>query len=168
MLEQLDDSQLELSTPNAEFDIRALANHAIGGANMFAGMLGGTPGAEAPEGASAAQLAEAFKASGAQLQAAAQAEGALQQTVKMGPMELPGAAAVSLMASDHIVHAWDIQKATGAAAPVSDELAQFALDSWQQMIAPQMRDGKQFGAELEAPAGASILEQVAAFTGRQV
>ena len=168
MLEQLDDGQLELQTPNDEFDIRALANHAIGGANTFAGMLGGTPGAEAIEGASAAQLAEAFKAGGQQLQAAAQADGALEQTVKMGPMEIPGAVAVSLMAADYTVHAWDMAKAIGTQAPVSDELAQFAFDSWKQMIAPQMRDGKQFGAELEAPAGASILDQVAAFTGREV
>lgn len=168
MLEQLDDTQLQLQTPNAEFDVRALVGHASGGANMFAGMLGGSAAAEATEGASASDLAAAFRASGAQLVQAAKAEGALEQTVKMGPMEMPGAAAVSLMAADHVVHAWDLQKATGVEAPVSEELAQFALSSWQQMLAPQMRDGKQFGAELQAPDGASTLEQAAAFTGRQV
>lgn len=167
MLEQLDDTQLQLQTPNAEFDVQALADHATGGANMFAGMLGGSA-AEATEGTSASDLAAAFQASAAQLVQAAKAEGALEQTVKMGPMELPGAAAVSLMAADHVVHAWDLQKATGLEAPVSEELAQFALSSWKQMIAPQMRDGKQFGAELQAPEGASTLEQAAAFTGRQV
>ncbi len=167
-LEQLDDSQLSAQTPNADFDIRALAGHAIGGANMFAGMLGGTPAAEMSEGASVAELAATFQAAGQQLAAAAQAEGALEQTVKMGPMELPGAAAVSLMAADHAIHAWDIAKAVGIEAPVSEELAQFTLQSWQQMIAPQMRDGKQFGDELQAPDGASTIEQAAAFTGRQV
>lgn len=167
-LEQLDEAQLSAQTPNDEFDVRALAGHAIGGANMFAGMLGGTPAAEMAEGASVAELAATFQAAGQQLAAAAQAEGALAQTVQLGPMEIPGAAAVSLMAADHVVHVWDIAKATGIEANVSEELAQFALDSWQQMLAPQMRDGKQFGAELQAPEGASTLEQVAAFTGRQV
>ena len=141
------DDQLGSPTPNAEFDVRALANHALGGANMFAGMLGGTPAADVAEGATAAELAAGFHASGQQLIAAAEAEGALGQMVKLGPMELPGAAAVSLMAADHIVHAWDLSRATGIEAPVSDELAQFALDSWKQMLAPQMRDGKQFAAE---------------------
>lgn len=168
MLEQLDDGKLELSTPNVDFDVRALAGHATGGANMFAGMLGGTAAAEMAEAGSAAEIAAAFKAGAEQLIAAAQGEGALEKMVKMGPMEIPGAAAVSLMAADHVVHAWDMQKATGIEAPVSDELAEFALKSWQQMIAPQMRDGKQFGAELQAPEGASFLEQAAAFTGRQV
>lgn len=168
MLEQLDDNQLQLQTPNAEFDVRALAGHASGGANMFAGLLGGSAAEEMAEGASAAEVAAAFQASGQQLVEAAKGEGALEQTVQLGPMELPGAAVVSLMAADHIVHAWDLQQATGIEAPVSDELAQFALSSWQQMLAPHMRDGKQFGDELQAPEGASILEQAAAFTGRQV
>lgn len=164
----LDSDQLSQQSPCAEFDVRGVVDHAIGGTNMFAGMLGGTPGDGPADGADAAALAATYKASTDQLVAAASAEGALEQTVKMGPMELPGAAALSLITADAIVHAWDISKAAGCDHGMSEELAQFALGSWKQMLAPPMRDGKMFGPEQECPAGASTMDQLAAFTGRSV
>lgn len=168
MVAGLDDAQLDAATPCTDFDVRALIGHSIGGANMFAGMLGGAPAAEPAADADATGLAAAFQAAAGQLASAAQAEGALEQTVNMGGMELPGAAAVSLIASDQVVHIWDLAKAIGAPPAASEELSEFALASWRQMIAPQMRDGNMFADEQQAPEGAATIEKLAAFTGRSV
>jgi len=160
--------QLGAPTPCADWDVKALTGHLVGGADMFAGMFGGESGA-APEGDLAgADLAAAYEAAVGRLAAAAYAEGALDKTVSLGRMQLPGSAALSLATADHLTHAWDLARATGQSLDVPDELAEFAMSSWQGMIQPPMRDGKMFGAEQQAPAGASQMDRVAAFTGRTV
>jgi uncharacterized protein (TIGR03086 family) len=160
--------QLGARTPCTDWDVKSLTGHLIGGANMFSGMLGGESGA-APEGdLSGAQLAAACDQAAGRLASAASAEGALDATVSLGPMKLPGSAALALATADHLTHAWDLAKATGQRLDVPDGLAEFALASWQQMIQPPMRDGRMFGAEQPAGEGASPMDRVAAFTGRSV
>jgi len=51
---------------------------------------------------------------------------------------------------------------------MSDDLAEYGLGAWQQMIAPPMRDGKMFAAEQAAPEGAATMDRLAAFTGRSI
>jgi uncharacterized protein (TIGR03086 family) len=168
LLANVSADQLGAPTPCAEWDVKGLTDHMIGGANMFAGMFGGESGA-APEGAVAGPaLAAAYDEATGRLAAAASAEGALDKTVSLGRMQLPGSAALALATADHLTHAWDLARATGQTLEVPEELADFALTSWQQMIQPPMRDGTMFGVEQQAGAGASTMDRVAAFTGRTV
>lgn len=160
--------QLNAPTPCADWDVKALTGHVIEGANMFTGMFGGRPGS-APEGDLAgAELAAAYDDAVGRLAAATSEPGALDKPVSLGRMQLPGSAALSLATADHLTHAWDLARATGQSLQVPDELAEFALSSWQQMIQPPMRDGKMFGGEQQPPPGASPMDRVAAFTGRTV
>jgi len=168
LLANVSADQLGASTPCPDWDVKALTGHLIGGANMFSGVFGGESGA-APEGNLAgAQLASAYDAAVGRLGAAVGAEGALDKTVSLGRMHLPGSDALSLATSDQLTHAWDLARATNQRLDVPDDLAEFVLASWQQMIQPPMRDGKMFGAEQQTGAGASTMDRVAAFTGRKV
>jgi uncharacterized protein (TIGR03086 family) len=69
---------------------------------------------------------------------------------------------------DGLVHGWDIATATGQPydppADVVSEVDAFA----RQAISADLRDGDTFATAVEAPAGASPLVQLVAFTGRNV
>jgi len=161
--------QLDAPTPCAEFTVRGVFAHMIGGGGFFAAQFRGEGPPEAPpEGTDltgddpVATFVGAMEALGA----AVEQPGALDRTVVAPFGEVSGDFAARYLAFDGTVHAWDIATATGQSfdppeAVVADVLA-FARESF----GPEMRVPGVFGPEVAAPAGASTLEQLVAFTGR--
>jgi hypothetical protein len=64
------------------------------------------------------------------------------------------------------VHAWDFAKATNQTVTVDDALSGYVLELARGLIAPRMRDGDRFAAELQAGPDADNLARLVAFTGR--
>ena len=80
----------------------------------------------------------------------------------------PSAVVRQYVVFDGLVHGWDLSTALGLPyAPPADVVAavQQALPA---LVPDPARDGDTFAAALEAPDGASPLEQVVAFSGRKV
>ena len=80
---------------------------------------------------------------------------------------VPGTVAVSVITADHITHAWDLAMATGQQLDVSDELAEFALETWMPVVPVEGRSGDGFKAAVAVANGASAVDRLVAYTGRQ-
>lgn len=86
---------------------------------------------------------------------------ALRQSPSQSPM-------MGIYLVEYIVHGWDLATATGQPTSYSDEELKAALTAAKQMMKPEFRGGgKSFAAEVTVPNGASLLEQLVAFMGRQ-
>ena len=160
--------QMANATPCSEYIVRDVFNHMIGGAGFFAAQFRGEAPPEAPpEGADLAgdDPVATFTAAMDALAAATKQPGALERSIASPFGEVPGDVAARFLALDGMVHTWDLATATGQSydppEPVVVEVLAFA----HQAIAPEMRGGA-FGAETGAPAGATPLQQLVAFTGR--
>ncbi|MCU1461210.1 MAG: hypothetical protein JWO37_1285 [Acidimicrobiales bacterium] len=161
----LDDAQLDAPTPCANFTVRNVLEHMIGGATMFAAAFRGE--SPAPAGAATDPVA-AFPAAMAELRAAVRSPGALDRTIAAPFGDVPGESFARFVAMDGLVHGWDIATATGQSyEPPAGVVAE--VDAFtRQAISDGMRDGDTFAAPVEAPAGASALVRLVAFTGRDV
>lgn len=163
--------QMANPSPCSQFTVRDLFNHMIGGAGFFAAQFRGEPAPEPPPPGTdlagddpVAAMRDALEALGT----AAKSPGALERTVVAPFGEVPGDVAARFLVVDGMVHAWDLAQATGQTFAPPEDVAAEALAFAHQAIAPEMRDGDTFAAEVPAPAGASTLERLVAFTGRNV
>ncbi|MDX2381361.1 MAG: TIGR03086 family metal-binding protein [Acidimicrobiia bacterium] len=155
----------EMSTPCDQWTVHDLLGHVCGGAFMIAGGLQDqSPPEEAPDFLADGPAA-GWAAASAALAAAATPE-ALEATHTMPFGEVPGAMALSVIVADQIVHAWDLAQATGQDLDVDDELAEWALATWQQVVPAEGRTGDGFRAVVEVSDGASPIDRLAAYTGR--
>jgi len=159
--------ELDAPTPCADFAVRDVLGHMIGGATQFAAAFRGEPQPDVPSDVAdgADVVARAGNALGG-LMAALRAPGALDQMVESPFGQLPGDAFARFVVLDGLVHGWDLARATHQAYEPSDELVA-AVDGFaRQAITPEMRDGDTFAAPVELPAGATPIDRLAAFTGR--
>ena len=160
---------LDSPTPCATFTVRGVLGHMIGGATQFGAMFRGeSPPAVAADVADGSDVvARAGNALGG-LMSAIRSPGALDRTIAAPFGEMPGDAFARFVVLDGLVHGWDLATATGQQYAPSDELVAEADAFARQAIAPAMRDGDTFAAEVESSATASPIERLAAFTGRTI
>jgi uncharacterized protein (TIGR03086 family) len=162
------DGDFDRPSPCAAFQVRDLFDHMIGGASVAAPQLRGqgVPDMTAPS--SDAERRTALTLALDDLADAIRTPGAFGRTVQLPFGEVPGAVLIRFLTVDGLVHTWDIATATGQTFEPSDELAGAVLASARELIGPAMRDGDTFAAAKRAPAGASNLQQLVAFTGRDI
>lgn len=163
--------QMTNPTPCARFTVRDLFDHMIGGAGFFAAQFRGEPVPEPP--APGADLtgvdpAATLRAALDELAQAVKVPGALERSIVAPFGEVPGAVVAQFLVLDGMVHTWDLARATGQRYDPPDELTGEVLAFARAAIAPAMRDGDTFAAEVSAPDGATNLEKLVAFTGRQL
>ena len=104
-------NQLDRPTPCAEFTVRGVLEHMVGGATAFAAAYRGQAPAE-PD------LTDALNALGPALEdlgAAMSAPGALDQKIAAPFGEVPGETFARFVVLDGLVHGWDLATATGQA-----------------------------------------------------
>ena len=168
-LANVDASQLSSSTPCASWDVAGLINHIVGAQAFFGAGVAGTP-PPAETDYSAGDFVAAFDEASGALVAAFGAEGALEKNYTLPFGEMPGSAFMGLATTDTFQHAWDLAKATGQSTDINPELAAGLLAQSKAAISEGFRgpEGAPFGAEQQAPEGASNADQLAAFLGRSV
>jgi uncharacterized protein (TIGR03086 family) len=171
--------QMSHRTPCAKWTVHDLINHVVGGGHVFAAAFRGESPPGMPEGATEAEVtaampdllgddpAGAFASAIADYRDAIGRPGAADQMVTLPFDRLPGQVAMDIAAVDLLVHSWDLARATGQEYKPSPDLVEAADAFARTAIPPQARDGDAFAAEVPAPAGASPLERLIAFTGRQ-
>jgi uncharacterized protein (TIGR03086 family) len=163
--EQLDDA-----TPCAQWKVRDLINHIVGGQYFFAaGASGAAPSGEETDFASGDFVAAFDEGARASL-AAFRADGVMDRMLTLPFGQMPGSAFLGLASTDTFTHGWDLARATGQDTDLAPELAGQLLAGARQAIAPAFRseDGAVFGPEQTAPAGACNADHLAAFLGRKV
>ena len=172
IVEGIRQEQLGAPTPCPQYDVADLVDHLVGAGRHAAVMGRG----ETPAGGEFDHV-ELPDAPGELRQAAKEAEAAwadderLTATVTMPWGEVyTGYTVVNMYLAELAGHAWDLAAATGQLDRLDPQLAAAALGGARYMLKPEYRDmmgeGNPFGAEVEAPAGASDWERFAAFMGR--
>lgn len=154
--------QLDNPTPCAEFTVRGVLEHMIGGATAFAAAYRG----EEPAEPDLREPLESFGPVLGDLVAAIRAPGALDRTVQAPFGEVPGDTFARFVVLDGLVHGWDLATATGQAYEPPEELVAAATAFARQAIDP-LRDGQTFADAVEPAVGASPIEGLANYTGRR-
>lgn len=156
-------------TPCTALDVRAVVNHLVTGNRTFAAYVTGAR----PPARDADLLGEdplaAFGEAGDGLRTAFGAPGALDEIYKAPKRAVPGAILVQIRILEHLGHGWDLARATGQAADFPEDVTERALAVARQNLAsrPAGPDAP-YGPELDAPEGAPVIDQLAAFLGRAV
>jgi uncharacterized protein (TIGR03086 family) len=154
--------QLDRPTPCAEFTVRGVLEHMVGGATMFAAAYRG-------ETAPDPEVDDVLGAIGPTLEglgAAMSAPGALDRTIAAPFGEVPGDAFARFVVLDGLVHGWDLATATDQPYDPPEELV-VAAETFARGQLDPLRDGQTFADAVEAPAGATPIERLVAYTGRR-
>lgn len=163
---QLQPKDLDRPTPCAKLDVTGVLEHMIGGASMFAPAFRGEAPPASPD--ASGTVPERWGRAIAELADAIHAPGAQERTIASPFGEVPGAMFARYVAFDGLVHGWDIATAADLRyTPPAEMVAE--IDAFARgLLKPEMRDGDTFAGETTAPADASGLERLVAFSGRQV
>jgi uncharacterized protein (TIGR03086 family) len=170
ILAKVQPDHLDAPTPCASWDVRALVNHFVGTARWWAVTIAGE-GETTDADYAVADFVAAYEEIIQMATAAFDADGALEKTVRLPFGEFPGAALLGLATMEQFIHGWDLARALGHHTDLDPELAADLLSQARLAITDAYRgpDGQAlFGPALEAPAGASPADQLAAFLGRSV
>lgn len=170
----LEPTQMGLPTPCAQFSVRGVVDHLLGGATVFThsfrgdepadsttrGLATSSPAAEVPVAAVRAAMAGLLEA--------IDSPGAMERTIDSPFGQAPGSVVARFLAFDTLIHGWDLATATGQFYDPPADLVAAADFFARQAVGPAMRDGDTFALETVAPNGASQLERLVAFSGRTV
>lgn len=157
--------QLSLPTPCAEWDVRQLIEHLVDGNEMFTrAVVGQTDG---PAVAAFDGPFEAYTSSTDAVRRAWRQPGVLDREIT-GPFgALPGYMVVRMHFVDHLVHGWDLAKATGQDTTIDTLLATAAYEEMTAALDASSRgSGLPFGAEVACSPDAPIHERLVTFLGR--
>ena len=143
-----------------------LIAHMCGGGHMIAGALQGEPPPDPTPDFLADGPATGWAGTMAHLREAATPE-ALAATHRFPFGEYPGAAAMSVIVADHVVHAWDMATAADLPLAIDDDLAEWALATWQQVVPADGRSGPGFKDVVPVDPDASAVDRLAGYTGRR-
>lgn len=153
-------------TPCDEWTVHDLIAHMCGGGHMIAGaLLGEQPPDPAPDHLADGPAA-GWAAAAAHVRAAATRE-VLAANHQMPFGEMSGEAALSVIVADHLTHGWDLARASGQDFTIDDDLAAWALATWQMVVPAEGRTGPGFKAAVPVGDDASALDRLVAYTGRQ-
>jgi uncharacterized protein (TIGR03086 family) len=164
---QIGSDQLDEPTPCTQFTVRGVLEHMIAGATSFAAAFRGesTPSADSN---GPTDPVVRFGQAMTVLADAMHSPGALDRTIVAPFGDVPGQAFAGFVVLDGLVHGWDLATATGQPYQPPDPLVA-AVDTFaRKAIVPAMREADMFAAPVEAPADATPIERLVAFTGRPV
>lgn len=155
-------------TPCAEWNVHDLVNHVVNENRWIPPLLAGKTIDDVGDSLDGDLLGSdgyaSWDDSRKQALAAAQATEP-NATVHVSFGDIPADMYLSQVAFDHVIHSWDLARATGADEQIASDLVPFAHD----FIAPQAemwRQGGSFGSVVSLPAGADRQSELLALTGR--
>ncbi len=157
-----------LPTPCADFDVRGLIGHLIGGMRGFADV--GEGGALSfdldPDLDTEDALAE-YRSAASRLVAAWRAPGAMERTYDMPWGQMLGMQLVGYAFLEVLTHGWDLAKASGLGRTIDSALAEAALASARMWVDEGARTPVLFGPEVAIADDAPAPDRLAAFLGRR-
>lgn len=165
VLQGVTPGQLDEASSCDGWSVRDLIAHVVSGNAMFTAMVSGEP----PAGGDALgdDPAEAFRASLKKLRDAFSAEGVMDKVFQTPMGERPAPRLVTTRVIEMSVHGWDLARSTGQSIDLPEPVVEAGLAQLRMMLSGD-RAGMPFGAEQQAPEGASAADRLAAFAGRKV
>ena len=162
--------QLGDPTPCADWDVRALLNHTIGGVYMFDDAAQGNELdiARFEQDMVGSDPADSYEQGAAKLRKRVQQPGVLDGQWTMPFGATPGQIAITIATVECLMHGWDVAKATGQNPEFDPELTEAAWQAAQLFPPDIVRQPGVFGPEKECAADAPTEDRLAAFLGRDV
>lgn len=158
--------ELSKATPCAEFDLRGLLNHVIGGLGMLTVAAEGGK-ATIPEGDQfGKEPGEDYERRRAVLLRALRGDGVLERNWEMPFGSMPGVVMANIAFMEHLTHAWDVAKSTGQDTTLPEDLVAECLEVVTPMDA-MLRIPGVCGPAVPVPDDASKQDKLIAFMGRQ-
>jgi len=169
LVDQLCADQLTEPTACANFDVSGVLDHMMGGAAAFVPAFRGETSGNPASTVTAGQVPTvAYRRAMNDLLDAATSPGAMDRTIDAPFGQVSGSVFASFVAFDGLIHGWDIASATGLSYDPPAQIVEAVGEFARAAIGPELRDGDTFARAAEAPAGASPLEQLVAFSGRKL
>jgi uncharacterized protein (TIGR03086 family) len=167
VIADVDTRQLALSTPCAQWDVRATLDHLIGATWMFTLVnqdqaVGEDAGGIRDEDPIVA-LTDAAGANIASWRAPGAFDG--DRTFPFGTFPADAAAMMNL--SEVVVHTWDIATALGADATIDPSIAEMVYEFYRLMSLDPYRAHGAFGAETPVEPSAPPADRLLALLGRR-
>jgi uncharacterized protein (TIGR03086 family) len=158
-------------TPCSEWSVRDLVNHLVSENLWAVPLLQGKKIEEVGDALSGDLLGDdpvrAWDDSAAQALAIARRLDFLDRTVHLSYGDTTAQSYLQEMASDHVIHSWDLARGIGADEAIAGDLLDFAYD-FLMPAADEWRSAGVFGERVEIPEGADKQTQLLAATGRRV
>lgn len=154
--------QAAWATPCAEWDVEQLRRHLV---HVVTALELAGRGEAVPDEHWSATVAAEFVAAAEPAGSAWSDAAAWQRTVRLGAMEVPGPVAAAMLASDLVIHGWDLARAIGVPYSCAEATVEFA----RQFLVEAGEQGRAMGIYAEVvPVGAEAgpLDQVLALSGR--
>lgn len=168
-LDVVDASQWSAATPCADWDVRALVNHVVGELLWVPPLLGGRTIAEIGDRFGGDILGDdplvTWTSAVADGLAAASQPDAQERTVHLSFGDFPGSEYLGQVASDVIIHSWDLARAVGADDRLGAPLVEFV----NSFLSPQIdawRSAGAFGPAVDVDPDADAQDRLLAQTGR--
>ena len=169
LVDRIQPAQLNSPTPCATFTVHDVLGHMIVLGGSFAYWFHGEdpPALNAPP-AHGGVPADEFRKTMDDLLAAIESPGAMDRTISIPMGEMPGSTFARLVAFDGLIHGWDLASATGQPYDIPAAVIASVDTFARGALTPEMRDGDTFKEATTAPAGATQLERLVAFSGRSL
>jgi uncharacterized protein (TIGR03086 family) len=171
-------TSLQRPTPCAEYTVGQLRDHVLAWLQFFAAAFADTDAATVrpdPDGyqvvddetARAGGCGKVVLDSAATLHRALSA-GVLQRQVVLSQSRMDAPAALGMVLGEYLVHGWDLARALDRPWTPSPQACAVAREFFVGTIGPEYRggDGGFFAAEVAVPDGASELDRLIGFAGR--
>lgn len=158
--------QITAATPCADWDVRAMMNHAVGAGWMFTLVnRGETVGEHAGDVIGDDLVGAIAQVSRENVDAWRQPD-ALEgdRTYPFGTF--PAQAALMINLGEVALHAWDLAKATGQDASMDPQVASLLYGFYSQVPMDEYRAHGAFGPEVQVPASASDEDRLLGYLGR--
>lgn len=169
VVDRIDPSQLDKSTPCDRFTVRDVLNHMIVLGGSFAYSFRGeeVPEIKAPPVDGRVPATE-FRATMDDLFDAVRSAGATERIISTPMGEMPGSVFARFVAFDGLIHGWDLATATGLTYEPSAGAIAAVSEFAQGALSAAMRDGDTFKEATDPLVGANPLERLVAFSGRSL
>ena len=163
--------QLTAPTPCAEYDVRALLGHLVGGLHRVAITGEGGDGlahAARMDGVPDDGWSAAFEEARTRVTAAWADDATLDAMLNVPWGTVPGRGAVAGYTLEVLTHGWDLAVATGQETEPDQELGEYVLGIARRILQPGHRgEGSHFGDAQDVPGDAGAYARLAAWTGRR-
>jgi uncharacterized protein (TIGR03086 family) len=173
LVEAVGADQWDRPTPCAQWSVRQLVNHLVGGNRLFTRVLSGKPlppreqlGRRGDDDQLGNDPAGAFRTSADELLAAFRSPGVLERVHTVPAGTLPGPAVLHLRVVETLVHGWDLARATGRPLPFPDGIVEPELAFTADLLG-RLPEGRQpFGPSQPVTGDAPPIDRLAALLGR--
>ncbi|WP_367320671.1 TIGR03086 family metal-binding protein [Streptomyces sp. HUAS ZL42] len=163
--------QLNDPTPCAEFDVRLLLSHMVGGTLRIAVVGEGGDGLAVRPFADEVEddaWTGAYDEVRTRALKAWETDARMESPVRVPWGEVPGRAALSGYVMEIVTHTWDLSEALGHPLELDPELAEFALATARRVLPDEQRDANTpFFSALPAAEGTDTYGELAAWLGRK-